>query len=270
LWAKVLSSRNGKGLGARNARLALHLLNVACTLVAAQRLPRAPWDADVGSGGKTYVSKVDAFAEFVQRSKFPALKLAAAAGSKAVTTTSTAGRQGVGMPVAAATADGPSQTQPLDDCRRGGSQNSQQPLLGSDAAASQSTASQQGAPGATVPRTAPGAAVHHSAGGECGGTGSDPGSRHTSSGSGPQKQKLLLLDDLPHAHDAAARAVLAGLLRDLAATARCPVVIIATESDSGGGGGDGSSNRGAALDVSRGVSKVCALILAASEASRTG
>jgi hypothetical protein len=50
----------------------------------------------------------------------------------------------------------------------------------------------------------------------------------------PRPRKLLLLDDLPHAHDAAQRQRLAQALRELVATARGPAVIIATELGSAG------------------------------------
>ncbi|KAG2433546.1 hypothetical protein HYH02_012663 [Chlamydomonas schloesseri] len=68
----------------------------------------------------------------------------------------------------------------------------------------------------------------------------------------PPRPKLLLLEDLPHTHDLERRQRLAAALRDLAACARGPIVLIATEAEGGasaggpgsGGGGDGGGSMG--------------------------
>ncbi len=60
--------------------------------------------------------------------------------------------------------------------------------------------------------------------------------------------KLLLVDDLPYVHDAERRQRLVSSLKELSATSRCPVVIIATDGGGGGGkGGNGSGSGGGGL-----------------------
>jgi len=73
-----------------------------------------------------------------------------------------------------------------------------------------------------------------------------------------RKSKLLLIDDLPYTGDAERRQRLVRSLRDLACTARCPVIIIATDQGggSGGGGGGGGMYGNAAMGTSKGLHKV--------------
>lgn len=71
---------------------------------------------------------------------------------------------------------------------------------------------------------------------------------------GGNGRRILLLDDLPYAHNAETRMRLLEKLQELGRTARCPVVVIMTEGNSrgsgdqdggGGGGGGGSTGLGA-------------------------
>ncbi len=59
------------------------------------------------------------------------------------------------------------------------------------------------------------------------------------------RPKLVVVDDLPHAAGPEARVRLAAALGELAATARFPVVVVATEAGGGGGGGAGGGRGGA-------------------------
>jgi ribosome-binding protein aMBF1 (putative translation factor) len=78
-------------------------------------------------------------------------------------------------------------------------------------------------------------------------------------GRAPRQQKLVLVEDLPHVGDPERRARVASALRDLATTARCPVVVIATTEEGGGGrgpGGYGSYGAAGAGVTSNGLHKV--------------
>jgi len=73
------------------------------------------------------------------------------------------------------------------------------------------------------------------------------------------KQKLILVEDLPHVSDAERRGRVASALQELATTARCPVVVVATtEEGSGGRGGGGYGSYGAAAAgmTTKGLHKV--------------
>ncbi|GLC50834.1 hypothetical protein PLESTB_000437100 [Pleodorina starrii] len=82
------------------------------------------------------------------------------------------------------------------------------------------------------------------------GGGSQPPAGHATRGSAPTaaagapRPKLLLVEDLPHTHDAERRQRLAAALRDLAACARGPVVLVAIEAEGQAAGGGGGGGRG--------------------------
>ncbi len=103
------------------------------------------------------------------------------------------------------------------------------------------------------------------------GTGASGGTEVEGGGRGGAvaQHRLLLLEDLPHTHDAERRQRLAASLRDLAAGTRCPVVVIATEAEGaaagpgwgggggrGGGGGGGGVEAGSSMGGSKGLHKV--------------
>ncbi|GIL86706.1 hypothetical protein Vretimale_19803 [Volvox reticuliferus] len=75
------------------------------------------------------------------------------------------------------------------------------------------------------------------------------------------RPKLLLIEDLPHTHDAERRQRLVAALRDLAATARGPVVLVATEVEgqpgisgrSGGSGPDGGGPMGSSKGLQKDI-----------------
>jgi hypothetical protein len=74
-----------------------------------------------------------------------------------------------------------------------------------------------------------------------------------------RKQKLILVEDLPHVVDPERRMRVASALHDLATTARCPVVVIATTEEGGGGrgpGGYGSYGAAGAGVTTKGLHKV--------------
>jgi len=72
------------------------------------------------------------------------------------------------------------------------------------------------------------------------------GCRHGAAGQAERaRPKLVVVDDLPHAAGPEARRRLAAALGELAATARFPVVVVATEVAGGGGGGAGGGRGGA-------------------------
>jgi hypothetical protein len=67
------------------------------------------------------------------------------------------------------------------------------------------------------------------------------------------------LDDLPYAADPQRRQQLAGSIRDLAGSARCPVVVVSTDIGAGGGSAAGRGPQGAgsgAAGSSKGLPKV--------------
>ncbi|EFJ42812.1 hypothetical protein VOLCADRAFT_107059 [Volvox carteri f. nagariensis] len=79
---------------------------------------------------------------------------------------------------------------------------------------------------------------------------------------GAPRPKLLLVEDLPHTHDTERRLRLASALRDLAATARGPVVLVATEVEGQatgggerGGGGGGAPDGGGSMGGAKGLHK---------------
>ena len=75
----------------------------------------------------------------------------------------------------------------------------------------------------------------------------------------PKPRKLLLVEDLPHVADPERRGRLATALRELATTARCPVVVVATSQEGGGAkgpGGYGSYGAAGAGVTSKGLHKV--------------
>lgn len=61
-----------------------------------------------------------------------------------------------------------------------------------------------------------------------------------------RKQKLILVEDLPHVGDPERRARVASALQELATTARCPVVVIATTEEGSGSKAGGCGPYGAA------------------------
>ncbi|GLI69259.1 hypothetical protein VaNZ11_013841, partial [Volvox africanus] len=69
------------------------------------------------------------------------------------------------------------------------------------------------------------------------------------------RPKLLLIEDLPHTHDAERRQRLVAALRDLAATARCPLVLVATEEGKAGSSGRSGPGVGGTLGSSKGLQK---------------
>lgn len=106
-----------------------------------------------------------------------------------------------------------------------------------------------------------------------GGNGTGASGRNEAEGGGRggavAQHRVLLLEDLPHTHDAERRQRLAASLRDLAAGTRCPVVVIATEAEGaaagpgwgggggrGGGGGGGGGEVGSSMGGSKGLHKV--------------
>lgn len=106
---------------------------------------------------------------------------------------------------------------------------------------------------------APAAASTQTASAAAGGSQGTPAARVAV----PARPKLLLLEDLPHTHDMERRQRLAAALRDLAACARGPIVLIATEveggasgSGPGGGGGGGGGGDGGSMGGARGLHKV--------------
>lgn len=74
------------------------------------------------------------------------------------------------------------------------------------------------------------------------------------------KQRLILVEDLPHVHDAERRGRLAAALAELTTTARCPVVVVATTEEGAGGRGVGQYGAAAAAAAgmtTKGLHKVC-------------
>jgi hypothetical protein len=78
------------------------------------------------------------------------------------------------------------------------------------------------------------------------------------------KQRLILVEDLPHVHDAERRGRVAAALADLATTARCPVVVVATTEEGAVGRGQGQYGAAAAAVAgmtAKGLHKVCVAVL---------
>ncbi len=151
-----------------------------------------PFDPSSSRGpSSSYVSKLDEFASFLNRAKYPALTLT--------------------HPAAAAPPAAP-------------------PPAARHAPTLLASSSSQGG-GAAAGSSSQGVAA--------GGTGGGAGGRATAAAAASGvRNKLLLIDDLPHVGDADRRAQLGAMLARLAAASKCPVVLISTLAKGSGAGQD--------------------------------